>query len=544
MATSDFRKKLDEDLKKQKSSGGNVSVQKDTFSLQDRFAGAKKTIAPSVSQDLYSSAHYLSDKFQDNVYKVGGSQDIHRAGIVGASEGVLGETKYYKNLYKANPGFFKQYFGDDVDWDKYFADMTDETIDVAGNTYNLATARTGGINTIDMSGMPRAQKQELGRMDTLYGFDMAPGKLGEAVPEDSSVKRTGVDTYQDLHSKQQAYSKKQLKNDLKVLDARYNAMYANPGMQFDAKSNAKFDEAAARVSEYFGTDMSTMPKDFGKGWSKGLLDKYDADTESLRGVVDDYDEYVEYDQAHARKAEQEEMAAAKGMQFKGEASALEAASKNIEGYEDKSKYIPGEAYWHPSHADFNILTGNSMPEEGDYTSWEDRSERVTYSFLYDYIGTSEALAKNPNDAAAQKKLAEMDEVAANIPNLRRYDLRSLPYMDDAQRETFYRYYRNGDFAAADEYLGKINYDIAKKAFEAWETAHEADLADNTFGENVLNWVTDIPLNVLASWSGMAQLGNQWLDYLGVNLNQDYNHEYNEAWMTGKKVDMEREKLSR
>lgn len=502
----------------------------------------KSSYASAAAKDIYSVNQAMPKavkSFENERYALGGGNALK-------NDNTLFNLKFAKEY---SPIAQKS-----LEEGRNYLDMSDEEfqtyIEASKADSNLAKellpyviARTGGLGSIDMTGMPRAQQRELGYMDNLYGFDMAPGQLSAAVPEDSGSKRAGVDTYQDLHSKQMAYSKKQAEKDLKVLDARFNALYANPGMQFDSKSDSKFYDAASRLSDYYGVDMSIMPADFSGDWSKRMLEKYDADTESLRSIVPEYDDYAEYDQAHAHKAKQDEMAAAKGLQLKGEASVLEDASEDIEGYADKSQYIPGEAYWHPSHADYNILVGNSMPEEGDYLSANDRQARVKYSFLNDYIAASAALSKNPEDEAARKKLSEMDGVANNVPYLRTLDLRALPYMDDSQRETFYRYYNNKDFAAVDDYLGKINYDIAKKAFEAEKTAHEADLADNTFGENVLNYITAFPRNLVASWAQNAYLANQWLNAFGIEVgDQDYIHEYNELFKTGQEVDMDRAAL--
>ena len=193
MAVSDFRKRLDEDLKKKSkaSAGSTNNASGDSFDLKNRFNTAKKVLAPSISADLYNSAYNLSGKLQSDTYKIGGSQKIHNDGIIGASKGVKGEAEYYKKLYQANPGFFKQYMGEDVDWDKYFENISEDTIRVADDTITKATARVGGLSSIDTSGMKKAEVNALGRMDNLSRRDDVYAKLQKYADQEAFEHNRG-----------------------------------------------------------------------------------------------------------------------------------------------------------------------------------------------------------------------------------------------------------------------------------------------------------------------------------------------------------------
>lgn len=275
MATSDFRKRLDEDLKK-KSKSASAAQQKstgDSYDLQNRFSSAHKEIAPSVSTDLYNSAHYLSDKFQDNVYKMGGSQGVHRAGIIGASEGVKGEAEYYKKLYQANPGFFKTIMGDDIDWDKYFADMTNETIRVADDTLTKAIARTGGLASIDTSGMKKSEVKGLERMGNLAGRDDTYARVQQFPGQEEFEANRGW-IFEGMSEKD-------------YLD-QYTAYLRNEKAKNEQQ--AKYDKWQARADERTAEIMD-MP-------DYNALSQYRPDAQYLvpdAGYLDGYDFYTDTD---------------------------------------------------------------------------------------------------------------------------------------------------------------------------------------------------------------------------------------------------------
>lgn len=216
MAVSDFRKRLDEDLKKQgKKQGENNSTTTDEYDLANRFSTAKKTIAPSVSRDLYNSAENIHGELVNNIYKLGGSERIKKYGMFDAADPMINEAQYYKKLYQANPQFFKQYFGEDTDWERYFTDfkeydgdrtdyfvgMSDATADLLKETKNIASARTGGLDAIDMTGMPKAQKQELGRAGNLAQRDTVYEKLQQN-PDQEYYEHNYGEIFQGMSEKE------------------------------------------------------------------------------------------------------------------------------------------------------------------------------------------------------------------------------------------------------------------------------------------------------------------------------------------------------
>ena len=297
MAVSDFRKRLDEDLKKQgKKQGESNPTTTDEYDLANRFSTAKKTIAPSVSRDLYNSAENIHGELVNNIYELGGNERIKKSGMFNAADPMINEAQYYKKLYLANPQFFKQYFGEDTDWERYFTDfkeydgdrtdyfvgMSDATVDLLKETKNIASARTGGLDTIDMTGMPRAQKQELGRMDNLSQRDTVYEKLQQN-PDQEYYEHNYGEIFQGMSEKE-------------YLDELMAYMRAQ---KREEKSNAEVkkwaDDAQAIESSAQGSSDYVQGKQYWRSLDRGLLDSgqnvFNVDGEEL--TYDDYMRNVE-----------------------------------------------------------------------------------------------------------------------------------------------------------------------------------------------------------------------------------------------------------
>lgn len=293
MAVSDFRKRLDEDLKKQgKKQGESNTITTDEYDLANRFSTAKKTIAPSVSRDLYNSAENIHGELVNNIYKLGGSEKIKKYGMFDAADPMINEAQYYKKLYQANPQFFKQYFGEDTDWERYFTDfkeydgdrtdyfvgMSDATVDLLKETKNIASARTNGLNAIDMTGMPKAQQRELGRAGNLAQRDTVYETLQQN-PDQEYYEHNYGEIFQGMSEKEyldelMAYLRTQKREE---------------------KSNAEVkkwaDDAQAIESSAQGSSDYVQGKQYWRSLDRGLLNSgqnvLNVDGEELA-----YDEYM------------------------------------------------------------------------------------------------------------------------------------------------------------------------------------------------------------------------------------------------------------
>lgn len=115
----------------------------------------------------------LAESYADKQYKLGGSAKIQKSGIIPE----YSEYAKYAPIISNNLAAGKDYLGltdDEVaEYQAYIQQIAKDS--VWGG--KMATARTGGLDSIDMTGMPKAQKQELGRMDNLSQRDTVYDKL-------------------------------------------------------------------------------------------------------------------------------------------------------------------------------------------------------------------------------------------------------------------------------------------------------------------------------------------------------------------------------
>lgn len=408
-----------------------------------------------------------------------------------------------------------------------------ELAKVASEYENKARARTGDASVIDNADNWK-KKQKLQGLYNLSGYDKVPGQLATNVPDD--FKRDGIATYQDLYNKQLAYSRDQMEKDLKTIDSFYNARYAMPGMRFDAEAEQEFADAVSRYEEYSGVDLTNMPADYDGKWIKRMMSSYDADTDMLRGVVEgsegnwDFDDVYNRDKALLDEQRQKEQADAKGKKFEAEAGEMEAAVQNTEGYADKSQYIPGTQYWMPGSDDYNILAGGSMPSPEDTTSWEERNNRVRYSFINDFLAAVEA----KDDAT----ISDMREIAGNLGALYGYDLDAMTNMDEDQIKTAFAYINGNNYQGFEDYMRKINYDLSRKSYEKWEEAEQLKAQGRNFWEHMGASITTWPQNVLASVSGLTNDISAWLEKFGIDIRDPYlEHEFSNYNRWGAGVDI-------
>lgn len=521
------------------------------------YTPSKKKTKPATTYDLsISSAVTDDDKLNEalNAQAAGRDTIEHRNAITDWTEGI--NSSLYKrggsNAIKNSPiysdiGFAhseqgkareymeagKDYLAWSDDQFKELMDMHNEDAGTIEALWRAANARIGNDYVLDQA----TSKQEEEMLQGLYnlsGYDKVPGQLATNVPED--FKRDGIATYQDLYNKQVAYSRDQMEKDLKTIDSFYNARYAMPGMRFDAEAEQEFADAVSRYEEYSGVDLTNMPADYDGKWIKRMMSSYDADTDMLRGVVEgsegnwDFDDVYNRDKALLDEQRQKEQADAKGKKFEAEAGEMEAAVQNAEGYADKSQYIPGTQYWMPGSDDYNILAGGSMPSPEDTTSWEERNNRVRYSFINDFLAAVEA----KDDAT----ISDMREIAGNLGALDGYDLDAMTNMDEDQIKTAFAYINGNNYQGFEDYMRKINYDLSRKSYEKWEEAEQLKAQGRNFWEHMGASITTWPQNVLASASGLTNDISAWLEKFGIDIRDPYlEHEFSNYNRWGADVDI-------
>lgn len=333
------------------------------------------------------------------------------------------------------------------------------------------------------------------------------------------------------------YDRNRYREDLMTVLRRHQ------GIEVD---DAEYQAAVKNVRDFVGDaymDIEQAAQDTSGQWMDGYLDVYDERMEALDKYIAknssaygteyafDAGDYTQYMRALSADEQRKEQAAMKGKSLDEQAAEL-AAEAEQKGYTDQSEYVPSTANWRGvDYNDLALGVANYIPgQEEKAIDWDTYRDTVKYSFLNDYI----AAAAEGNT----QMLAEMDAMSGNIPEVVGYNLHALPYMSDEQRKTFYAYFNNGDYKAIDEFMGKINYDIAKRFMESWEEEYAQSLEGNV-GAQIGGTIASFGSNLLANAAGLANTGNQLLQRMGILPDDGYSHEYNPSYMYQAQSDLAR-----
>ena len=520
MAVSDFRKRLDEDLKKKSkaSAGSTNNASGDSFDLKNRFNTAKKVLAPSISADLYNSAYNLSDKLQNDMYKMGGNQQIHKGGIIGASKGVKGEAEYYKKLYQANPGFFKQYMGEDVDWDKYFENMSEDTIRVADDTITKATARTGGLSYIDTSGMKKAEVNALGRMDKLSRRD----DIYAALQQDSGVTQkpniAGTFESSEAYSQYIASGEDPVLNEL-LKERRtyddYRNMYANypeEAMRKDIQNvwsynternvngttQEEYEAARRRVYAATGKDYGAIAEQSGSdiAWTREAMDIYKNGQQNVIENIFGGMSETEYNASFEAAMNELNRAGQKGKKLDDwEEQADRATNKQLNAFgSDIDYYRPQPMYL---NIDPTYLEGHReyQYEDGTYMPADEFRKNAINEWMMAYV----------NAGGDEAKIAELDKIRGEyLPEVDGYNLDRLKYLTDDQKRALFIAYNNDDQETVDSLLETYRFGLDFQRASDMEKEWAAKYAGADAGEKVGMNIQSIGQNVGTALEGVKQ----------------------------------------
>ena len=333
------------------------------------------------------------------------------------------------------------------------------------------------------------------------------------------------------------YSRDQFQDDIMTV------LYKSQGVETE---DDEYQGAVKRIRDFVGgahMDIEQAAQDSSGKWVDGFFDVYDtrmatldkhiAKNNSAYGAEYEFDagDYMQYMRALSADEQRKEQAAMKGKSLDEQAVEL-AAEAEQKGYTDQSEYVPSTANWRGvDYNDIALGVANYIPgQEEKAIDWDTYRDTVKYSFLNDYI----AAAAEGNT----QMLAEMDAISGNIPEVVGYNLHALPYMSDEQRKTFYAYFNNGDYKAIDEFMGKINYDIAKRFMESWEEEYAQSL-EGDVGAQIGGTIASFGSNLLANAAGLANTGNQLLQRMGILPDDGYSHEYNPSYMYQTQSDLAR-----
>lgn len=142
----------------------------DPLAIEERAKFAPLPSHVGASYDLYDSSNYLKDQLESNLYKVGGSEQIKKSGIINASDSIGKEAQWRKKNYTES-NLADNIEGDVDYWFNFLNKMSDDTTTAAQEVNNLAKARTGDTSWQDDDSLTKQQKDELGRANKLYGVD-------------------------------------------------------------------------------------------------------------------------------------------------------------------------------------------------------------------------------------------------------------------------------------------------------------------------------------------------------------------------------------
>lgn len=216
--------------------------------------------------------------YTDSRYQLGGSAAIKNSGVI--SE--FATYDKYVPIISRNFAAGKDYLGySDEELAEYQRQML-ALAEEAQRGYNQAKARTGALDSIDTTGMPKAQQQELGRMGNLSQRDTVYEKLQQN-PDQEYYEHNYGEIFQGM-------SEKEYLEELKA--------YLRTQKRED-KSNAEVkkwaDDAQAVESSVQGNSDYIQGKQYWRSLDRGLLNSgqnvFNVDGEEL--AYDDYMRNVE-----------------------------------------------------------------------------------------------------------------------------------------------------------------------------------------------------------------------------------------------------------
>lgn len=495
-----------------------------------------------VAQDRAAAAAYdakviknnvpaASQSFYNNRYTMGGSAAINNSGIVPKFE-TYGK---YAPIISENLAAGIDYLGfTDEELAEYQKDMLAYGQEALWNQ-QAATARTGGLDTIDMTGMPKAQKQELQNMGNLSQTDYVyaalsqpaaetqkpnigkmfddqnlyeqfiasgasmPGAeqknlFGETVTNDDqlSVLLGERKTYDDYLKMYSAYPSQALRKDLMNIQS-YNTERNVYNVTPD-----QYEASRARAYAATGTDYDSIARKSGGTDNKWMLDalgKYEEGekylAENVFGEVSD-DDWYRYHDAYMRKMESSSRTGnqldAWEEEGKRQTKAQLNAPDGIDHYRPAPMYLNIDPTYLEGYREY-------QNEDGTYMPAEEYRENAINEWLMAYVdaGNNEA------------KIKALDKVRGEyLPELEGYNLDKLRYLKPDQKKAIFTAFNNGDVETAKNLIQTydpiLNYQRSGDEIKAWEKKYN----EANIGQKVGMNVQSVGQNVGTALEGVKQ----------------------------------------
>ncbi len=252
----------------EKSSSGESDWKK---SLSERYARAAAKDYDAMNKNMPG----FTQSFGDNRYALGGSAAIQNSGVIPKFETYSKYAPIISQNLKNGADYLGMSEEELAEYQKNMLELAEEAL----RNQQAATARTGGISSIDTSGMKKAEVQALGRMDKLYQFDEIQERQKQFSSRDEA-EAAGVDIYGGMTEKEYmdwytAHLREQQREKMAGAEAK----------RFEDQAN----ELAASAQ---GDGKYVQGKDYWRTLDRGLLNS-GLNEFNIDGEVLTYDEYIQ-----------------------------------------------------------------------------------------------------------------------------------------------------------------------------------------------------------------------------------------------------------
>lgn len=524
--------------------------------------------ASAGAQDLYGASKFLSSFskiFEDNIYKLGGSDKIAQNGQVQDVRKIAGSSNIWQNNLAAG----KDLLGLTDDEYQMLLDAAEDDEAYAKAVANIAIARTGGLDSIDTTGMKKSEVKELERDDRLYQrdnihealqvetgtaqnpniskmfggldkydvflaggakMDNAESKnlFGQSLAGDDtlSVLLENRSTYGDYLKMYNAYPTEALSLDLR------NIQSYNTDRNVNGVTPEQYDAARARVYAATGIDYGSIAQQSWGTDNKWVIDaliEYRTGKEKLGQYMtesgtlgkdvtmdeylaneDYYNQYMAYVNQQGKKLDTWEAKANE------EIAKVQAA----EGYNDNKVYAPNMQFLDTTNAKhWDYLEGRD--------SYVTESGEALNIDQYRKLAVEETLAALVDAGGDQVKLDALHTNIELLPELAQYGdiIEGLPYLKPRQKEAFFAEWNQGRRENAISLLYTFDYGADYARVEANETNAAIEYNDANFFEKVGKNIESFGQQFMSGIVGLSQAAQSVFNPEELSKQHEYSEVY-------------------
>lgn len=249
------------------------STEDDISAWEEYIKNRPANLAAQDSAQAFNTFGKVEDYTLQNLFNLGGSDTLKsERGLYGYTQLAQQIPQYIRGLQTGNPT------GMDTEQNRELMRGLSSLDDAVKDKVALLTARTGGLDTIDTSGMKRKTVHELGRMDYLSRFDDTHEKVQQYADQEDFEHNQGEifqGMSQDEYLEQlMAHLRTQKREEMAGAEAK----------RFEDQAN----ELAASVQ---GDGKYVQGKDYWRKLDRGLLNS-GMNEFNIDGEVLSYDEYL------------------------------------------------------------------------------------------------------------------------------------------------------------------------------------------------------------------------------------------------------------